>query len=58
MVQWCIVESLYVYCDKYFEKNKIMSDEIYDKYFNGKELNVFSEDNIAFEGDTMYMYVY
>ena len=58
MVQWCIVESLYVYCDKYFEKGIIMSDETYDKYFNGKELNVFSEDNIAFEGDTMYMYVY
>ena len=58
MVQWCIVESLYVYCDKYFEKDKIMSDAIYDKYFNGKENNVFSEDNIVFEGNTMYMYVY
>ncbi len=58
MVQWCIVESLYVYCDKYFEKDVIMSDETYDKYFNGKENNVFSEDNIVFVGDTMYMYVY
>ena len=58
MVQWCIVESMYVYCGKYFEKNKIMPDEIYDKYFNGKELDVFSEDNIVFEGNTMYMYAY
>ena len=58
MQSWCIVESASFYCNKHFEKGFKMPDSIYDKYFSGKDYDCFSEEQIVFEGDTMYMYVY
>lgn len=58
MQSWCIVEATSFYCNKHFEKGLEMPDEIYDKYFNGKNYDCFLEEQIVFEGDTMYMYVY
>lgn len=58
MVPWCIVEATSFYCNKHFEKDLKMPEDIYDKYFNGKETNQFFENQIVFEGDIMYMYVY
>ena len=58
MQSWCIVEATGFYCDKHFEKVFLMPDEIYNKYFKGKDDECFLEDQIVFEGDTMYLYVY
>lgn len=53
-----IIEEINFYCNKNFDKNYSMLDDIYNKHFKNKDDNCFLEDQIVFEGDTMYMYVY
>ena len=58
MQPWCVVEATCFYCNKHFEEVFKMPEEIYDKYFNGKYYNCFLEDQIVFEEDTIYIYIY
>ena len=58
MQSWCIAEATGFYCNKHFDKVFLMPDDIYNKYFKDKDDDSFLEDQIVFEGDTMYIYVY
>ena len=35
-----------------------MDKEVYDKYFAGKDWNAYSDEQIVFEGDIMYICTY
>ncbi len=54
---YCIIEALNYYCDRKFEKAS-MTAEIYEEYFEGKDWDAYSDEQIVFEGDTMYICTY
>ena len=58
MQSWCITEALGFYCNKHFDRVFIMPEDIINKYFKDKDDDCFLEDQIVFEGETMYLYVY
>lgn len=54
---YCIIEALNYYCDKDFERVG-MDAEIYNKYFKGKNWQAYSDEQIVFVDDTMYICTY
>ena len=54
---YCIVEALNYFCGRKFERVP-MSREVYEKYFENKNWDTFSDEQIVFEKDTMYMCTY
>ena len=54
---YCIIEALNYYCDRDFERVK-MDKEIYNKYFEGKDWQAYSDEQIVFVEDTMYICTY
>ena len=54
---YCIIEALNYYCDRDFERAN-MTKEIYNTYFVGKDWNAYSDEQIVFEGDTMFICTY
>ncbi len=54
---WSILEAMNFYCDRKFERVK-MPTRIYTEKMLDKDYNEFTEDQIIFEGDTLYMLVY
>ena len=54
---YCIVEALNYYCNRKFERTS-MDKEVYDKYFAGKDWNAYSDEQIVFEGNIMYICTY
>ena len=54
---YCIIEALNYYCDKEFEKVP-MDSEVYYKYFMGKNWQAYSDEQIVFVEDTMYICTY
>lgn len=54
---YCIIEALNYYCDRKFEKTS-MDKEIYLEFFKDKDWDTFTEEQIVFEGDTMYICTY
>lgn len=54
---YCIIEALNYYCGRDFERAN-MTEKIYNTYFAGKDWNAYSDEQIVFEGDTMYICTY
>ncbi len=54
---YCIVEALNYYCDRKFERTT-MDGEIYKEYFEGKNWEAYSDEQLVFVGDTMYLCTY
>ena len=54
---YCIIEALNYYCDRDFERAN-MTKEIYNTNFAGKDWNAYSDEQIVFEGDIMYICTY
>lgn len=54
---WCISYAMDYYCDRKFEKVR-MPIKIYTEKFTRKNYTEFSEEQVVFDGDTMYLYVY
>lgn len=55
--RWSIDQTINYYCERKFERVKF-SYKLYQKKIEGKDYTVFSEDQLIFEGDTLYMIVY
>ena len=57
---YCIVEATNFYCNKNFElkDQDILSDYICNKYFYGIQYDYYSDTQILFEGDTLYLLIY
>ena len=51
---YCILEALNYYCKRDF-KRLLMTEDEYEKYFKDKEWDTYSDDQIVFEGDTMFL---
>ena len=54
---YCIIEALNYYCDRKFEAVR-MDEEVYEKYFAGKDWQAYSDEQIVFVEDTMYICTY
>ena len=54
---YCIIEALNYYCNRKFEKTT-MDEKIYTDNFLEKNWNTYSDEQIVFEGDTMYICTY
>lgn len=54
---YCLIEALNYYCNRKFEKVE-MTQEQYITNFYGKNWNSYSDEQLAFEGDTMYLCIY
>lgn len=54
---WSITQAMNFYCERKFERIR-MSTKIYAEKMIDKEYTEFSEDQLVFEGDTLYMLVY
>ena len=54
---YCIIEALNYYCDRKFEKAQ-MTKEVYNEYFAGRDWVAYSDEQIVFDGDTMYICTY
>ena len=54
---YCIVEALNYFCERKFERVQ-MDAEIYNEYFAGKDWDAYSDEQIVFDGDTMYLCTY
>lgn len=54
---YCIIEALNYYCNRKFEKTT-MDEKIYTDNFFGKNWDTYSDEQIVFEGDTMYICTY
>ena len=54
---YCIVEALNYYCDRKFESVK-MDTKIYEENFLGKDWDTYSDEQIVFKNDTMYLCTY
>ena len=54
---YCIIEALNYYCDRKFERT-LMTEEVYNEYFEGKDWEAYSDEQIVLKGDTMYICTY
>lgn len=54
---WCILEAMNYYCQRNFEKVR-MPIKVYTEKFTRKNYTSFSEEQVIFDGDTMYLYVF
>ena len=54
---FCIVEALNYYCDRKFE-DVPMTQKVYDENFKGKNWNAYSDEQLVFIEDTMYICTY
>lgn len=54
---FCILEALNYYCNRKFEVTK-MDEKIYIENFAGKNWETYSDEQIVFKGDTMYICTY
>lgn len=54
---YCIVEALNYYCNRKFE-DVPMSQKVYDENFKGKNWNAYSDEQLVFIEDTMYICTY
>lgn len=54
---WCISEAMNFYCQRKFEKVKMPID-IYIQKIPKKDYKGFSEEQVIFDNDTLYLYVY
>lgn len=54
---WCISYAMNYYCDRKFEKVR-MPIKIYTEKFTRKNYTEFSEEQVVFDNDTMYLYIY
>lgn len=54
---YCIIEALNYHCNRKFERAE-MKKEIYEENFIGKNWNAYSDEQIVFENDTMYICTY
>ena len=54
---YCIIEALNYYCNRDF-KRTYMSQTIYDTYFAGKDWITYSDEQIVFQDNTMYICTY
>lgn len=54
---WCISQAMNYYCDRKMEKVR-MPIKVYIEKIERKDYNEFSEDQIIFDNDTMYLYVF
>ena len=54
---YCIIEALNYYCNRKFEKTA-MEQEIYEDNFKGKNWDAYSDEQIVFKDDTMYLCTY
>lgn len=54
---FCIVEALNYYCNRKFEATK-MDEKIYMENFAGKNWDTYSDEQIVFNEDTMYICTY
>lgn len=54
---YCIIEALNYYCNKKFISVP-MDEEIYIKYFEGKDWEAYSDEQLIFDGDIMYLCTY
>lgn len=54
---WSILQTVNYYCERDFQRTYITA-KIYEEYVRGKDYKEFSEDQLIFEGDTLYMVVY
>ena len=54
---WSISQAMNFYCERKFEKVR-MPTQVYAEKMIDKDYKEFSEDQLVFEGDTLYMLVY
>lgn len=54
---WSITQAINFYCERKLEKVR-MPTSIYTENMLGKDYKEFSEDQLVFKGDTLYMLVY
>ena len=54
---WSISEAMDFYCNRKFEKIR-MSTKVYSEKMIDKDYKEFSEEQLIFDGDTLYMLVY
>ena len=54
---WSDVNHMNVILDKNYKKKKA-DDKIYKKYFEGKDWDTFSPDQLVFDGETLHLCVY
>ena len=54
---WSILQAMNFYCERKFEKVR-MPTRVYVENMISKDYNEFTEDQLVFEGDTLYLLVY
>ena len=54
---WCISQAMNYYCDRKMEKVR-MPIKIYIEKIKRKNYTEFSEEQVIFDNDTMYLYVF
>lgn len=54
---WCINEAMDYYCERKFERVK-MPVKIYGEKMPKKDYSFFCEEQVLFDNDTLYLYVY
>lgn len=54
---YCLIEALNYFCNRKFEKVE-MNLEIYEDNFKGKNWDIYSNEQIVFDKDTMYICTY
>lgn len=54
---WSIMQAMDFYCERKFERVKMPTSVYVDKFLD-KDYDTFSEDQLLFEKDTLYMLVY
>ena len=55
---WSIYQAINYYCERKFERTIMPIDYYYDRFMDMKDYNVFSEEQLIFDGNTMYLIVY
>lgn len=54
---WCITQAMDYYCNRKFEKIR-MPIKIYTERFPRNDYTCFSEEQVIFDNDTLYLYIY
>ena len=54
---FCILEALNYYCNRHY-KGLCMTEDEFEKLFKDKEWDTYSDDQIVFENDTMFLCTY
>ena len=54
---WSILQAMNYYCERDFQRT-FVTQEIYTEYVRGIDYTEFSEDQLIFQGDSLYLIVY